>query len=71
MSDLFHAPADLPRGESRQYPLGRRLGGSQNRSGSRGEEKILAPIGLKSRPLLCPARVQALYGPSYPGLSVM
>jgi hypothetical protein len=30
-----------PRGKSHRYPLDRRLGGPQSRSGRRGEEKIL------------------------------
>jgi hypothetical protein len=29
----FHAPASLPTGKSPQYPLDRRLGGPQSRSG--------------------------------------
>jgi hypothetical protein len=34
-----------PRGKSPRYPLDRRLGGPQCRSGKRGEEKILEPTG--------------------------
>jgi hypothetical protein len=37
-----------PRGNNPRYPLDRRLGGPQNRSGQRGEEKILDPIGTRS-----------------------
>jgi hypothetical protein len=33
----LHAPAALPRGESPRYPLDRRLGGPQSRSGRHGE----------------------------------
>jgi hypothetical protein len=34
-----------PRGKSPRYPLDRRLGGPQSRSGRFGEEKILDPTG--------------------------
>jgi hypothetical protein len=34
-----------PRGKSLLYPLDRRLGGLQGRSGRRGEDKILDPTG--------------------------
>jgi hypothetical protein len=44
-----------PRGKSPQYPLHRRLGGQQSRSGRRGEEKILYPTGTQIRPLGRPA----------------
>jgi hypothetical protein len=37
-----------PRGKSSRYPLDRRLGGSQSRSGRRGEKKILDPTGTYS-----------------------
>jgi hypothetical protein len=35
----FTLPAALSRGSNSRYPLGRRLGGSQSRSGRGGEEK--------------------------------
>jgi hypothetical protein len=38
-----------PRGKSPRYPLDRRLGGPQSRSGRFGEEKILDPIGTRTR----------------------
>jgi hypothetical protein len=42
VSGQFHAPAALPpRKEASPYPLDKRLDGAQNRSGLRGEEKIL------------------------------
>jgi hypothetical protein len=41
-----------PRGKSPRYPLDRRLGGPQNRSGWHGEEKILAPTGTPTPNLL-------------------
>jgi hypothetical protein len=43
MSDQFHAPAALPQEKSPWYPLDRRLGGSQSRSGRGGEEKNSQP----------------------------
>jgi hypothetical protein len=36
-----------PRGKSPRYPLDRRLGGPQSRSGRSGEEKILSPTGTR------------------------
>jgi hypothetical protein len=39
VSVQLHAPATLPQGKSRWYPLDRRLSGPQNRSGHDGEEK--------------------------------
>jgi hypothetical protein len=39
-----------PRGKSPRYPLDRRLGGPQSRSGRFGEEKILDPTGTNSDP---------------------
>jgi hypothetical protein len=38
-----------PRGKSFLYPLNRRLGGPQSRSGRHAEEKILAPMELELR----------------------
>jgi hypothetical protein len=37
MSGQLHPPAALPRAKNPGYPLDRRLGGPQNRSGRRGE----------------------------------
>jgi hypothetical protein len=37
-----------PRGMSPWYPLGRRLGGPQSRSGRRGGENILDPTGTRT-----------------------
>jgi hypothetical protein len=39
----LHALAALPPGKKPQYPLDRRLGGPQRKSGRPGEEKILDP----------------------------
>jgi hypothetical protein len=36
---VLHALATLPQGKSPWYPLDRRLGGPQSRSGHGGEEK--------------------------------
>jgi hypothetical protein len=47
VSVQLHAPAALPRGKSYRYPLDRRLGGPQSRSGRCGEEKILHPTGTR------------------------
>jgi hypothetical protein len=48
MNGRIHAPAALPPGKIPRYPLSRRLGGPQNRSGQRGEEKDLASIGTRN-----------------------
>jgi hypothetical protein len=50
-----------PRRKSPQNPLDRKLDGSHNRSGRRGEEKILTLPGLEFRPLSRPARSQSLH----------
>jgi hypothetical protein len=39
VSGQLHAPAALPPGKSSRYPLYRRLGGPQSRSGRHGEVK--------------------------------
>jgi hypothetical protein len=57
MSGQLHAPAALLRGKNPRYPLGRRLGGPQNRSGRRGEEKNLALTGTRN---FDPSAVQPL-----------
>jgi hypothetical protein len=58
------------RGKSPRYPLDRRLGGSQSRSGWRGEKKFLSLPKLKLRPLGHPARSQSLWRLRYPGFSL-
>jgi hypothetical protein len=40
-------PGRFTPGESPRYPLNRRLGEPQNRSGRFGEEKILDPSGIR------------------------
>jgi hypothetical protein len=47
--------------KSPRYPLDMRSGGSQSRSGRRGEQKILDRTGTRTRPLVRPARNQSLY----------
>jgi hypothetical protein len=54
-------------GKNHRYPLDRRLGGSQNGYGSRGEEKIFPLPGLEYPPFFRPARSQSLYRVCYPG----
>jgi hypothetical protein len=56
-----------PRGKRLRYPLVRRLGGPQSRSGRHGEVQILAPPRLELRTLGRPARSQSLYRLCYPG----
>jgi hypothetical protein len=43
VSGQIHAPAALPQGKNPWYPLDRRLGGPQSRSGRDGEEKNSQP----------------------------
>jgi hypothetical protein len=44
--DQLHDPAAYTRGKSLRYPL---VGGFQSRSGRRGEEKHVAPVGNLTR----------------------
>jgi hypothetical protein len=48
VSDQLHAPAVLSPWKIPRYPLDRRLGGHQSRSGRFGEEKILDPTGIRT-----------------------
>jgi hypothetical protein len=43
VSGQLHASVALPQGKSPWYPLDRRLGGPQSRSGRGGEEKNSQP----------------------------
>jgi hypothetical protein len=52
---LASRPGRFTPGERPRYPLDRRLGGPQSRSGRRGEEKIVAPTGTQTRLLGHPA----------------
>jgi hypothetical protein len=56
-----------PRGENPRYPLDRRLGGPQGRSGRHGEVKIIVPTGTRIRSLGRLACSQSLYRLHYPG----
>jgi hypothetical protein len=56
-----------PQGKRPRYPLDRRLGGAQSRSGRHREVRISATTGLELRPLGRPARRQSLYRLRYPG----
>jgi hypothetical protein len=52
VNSQLRTPATLPQSKSLRYPLDRRLGGPQSRSGRGGEEKsaIFAPDGTETRP---------------------
>jgi hypothetical protein len=64
----FTPRAALLPGKEPQYPLDRRLGGPQSRSGRHGEVKILDPTGTRnSDPSGRPAHSQSLYRLRYPG----
>jgi hypothetical protein len=69
VSGQRHATAALyPRGKDPRYPMYRRLGGPQSRSGHRGSRKnLLPPPGIEPRSPGRPARSQTLYWLSYPG----
>jgi hypothetical protein len=43
VSGQLHAPTALPPGKEPPYPLDKRLGGPQSRSGRYGEERNLTP----------------------------
>jgi hypothetical protein len=55
VSGLLHAPATLSLGKSPWYPLDRRLGGPQSRSGRGGEEKNFQPLPGLEPPIIQPA----------------
>jgi hypothetical protein len=57
----------LPPGKEPRYPLDRRLGGPQSRSGRRGEKKNLPLSGIEPRSPDRPARSQTLYCLRYRG----
>jgi hypothetical protein len=59
-----------PRGKSPRYPLDRRLGGPQSRSGHVQKRKSLTLPGLELQPLGRSARSQSLYRLRYPGTEV-
>jgi hypothetical protein len=70
VSGQLHAPAALSRRKNPRYPLDRRLGEPQSRSGLPGGEKILVPTGTRTPTLGRPASSQSLYRLSYPGSCV-
>ena len=70
LSGQFHASAALPPGKTARYPLCRRLGGPQSRSGRNGQDdKSLYPswTGATIPPPSSPL-IYSLYWLSYPGL---
>jgi hypothetical protein len=50
VSGQLHAPDALPPWKSPRYPLDRRLGGAQRRSGRCGEETNFALPGIEAGP---------------------
>jgi hypothetical protein len=71
VSGQLHDPATLPQGKNPRYPLGRRLGGPQSRSGRGGEEKnSQPPPGIEPLNPGLPARSPVLYQLKYYGSSV-
>jgi hypothetical protein len=54
MSDKLHAPALYPQGKSSWYPLDRKFGGPQSRSGRGGEEKNSQPLPEQETPIIQP-----------------
>jgi hypothetical protein len=54
VSGQFHAPAVLTPGKSQWYPLHKRLGGLQSRSGHGGEEKNSKPLPGLELPIIQP-----------------
>jgi hypothetical protein len=55
MIGQLHAPAALLPGKEPRYPLGRRMGGPQNRCGHGGEEKNSQPLPGLEPPIIQPA----------------
>jgi len=54
VNDQLHVPVGLHPGEKPCYPLDRRLGGSQSRSGHGGEEKNFQPLPGLEPPIIQP-----------------
>jgi hypothetical protein len=64
MSGQLHAPAALLQGKSTRFPQNRRLGESQSRSGSYGEEENLALAGNQTpavQPVAIPAELSRFH----------
>jgi hypothetical protein len=55
MCGQLHAPVALPTGKNLWYPLDRRLGGPQSRSGRGGEEKNPQLLPELEPPIIQPA----------------
>jgi hypothetical protein len=67
LSGQVHVAAALPRRKNPRYPLDRKLGGPQTRSGHCGREKNLSSLpGIEPHFLVRPARSPSLYPLSYP-----
>jgi hypothetical protein len=72
VSGQRHAPAAFyPRGKDSRYPLDRRLGGLQSRSGHRQRKNPLPLPGIEPRSADRPVRSQTLYWLSYPAPSLL
>jgi hypothetical protein len=54
VSGQLHTPSALPQGKNPWYPLYRRLGGPQSRSGRGGEEKNFQPLLELEPPIIQP-----------------
>jgi hypothetical protein len=67
VSGLLHAPTTFTQGNSPRYPLDRRLGGPQSRSGQPAGVKILTPTRPRNLSLHRSACSQSLYRLLYPG----
>jgi hypothetical protein len=53
-SGQLHSPAALPQEKRPWYPLDRRLGGHQSRSGRGGEQKNSQPLPELESPIIQP-----------------
>jgi hypothetical protein len=58
VSGQLHDPAALPQGKSHWYPLDRKLGESQNRSGRGGEEKNSQSLPGLELPIIQPVALR-------------
>jgi hypothetical protein len=66
VSGQLHAPDVLPPGKSPWYPMHKRLGGHQSRSGHGGEEKNSQPLPRLEPPIIQPVAQRyttELFGP--------
>jgi len=65
VSGQLHVPAVFPQAKSPWYPLDRKLGGPQSRSGHNGEEKNSQPLPRLEIPLIQP--IDQRYTAELPG----